>query len=116
MTELESEISNTSTIDLLTNLLNNTTDKCNEQELIRLTNLLNNTIETNLLDSTVDNKDMNIDHITLNIIGPNIELDKLDKDYINFHAMLNNHKSLKSTYTFDSNNKITCNDGNNFQM
>ena len=48
------------------------------------------------------------------VIGPNFELDKLDKDYINFHAMLNNPKSNNSTYNLVNNN-LTCNDGNNFQ-
>jgi hypothetical protein len=55
-----------------------------------------------------------IKNITLNMIGPNIEIDKLDKDYINFNAMLNNPKSNNSTYNLDD-GKLTCNDGNNFQ-
>ena len=56
-----------------------------------------------------------INDITLNLLGPNFELDKLDKDYINFHAMLNNPKSNNSTYNLDSNSVLTCNDGNNYQ-
>ena len=56
-----------------------------------------------------------INDITLNLLGPNFELDKLDKDYINFHAMLNNPKSNNSTYYLDSNSVLTCNDGNNYQ-
>ena len=55
-----------------------------------------------------------INDITLNLTGPNFDLDKLDKDYINFHAMLNNPKSNNSTYNLD-NGVLTCNDGNNFQ-
>jgi hypothetical protein len=55
-----------------------------------------------------------IDNIILNLTGPNFDLDVLDKDYINFHAMLNNPKSNNSTYNLDS-GKLTCNDGNNFQ-
>ena len=55
-----------------------------------------------------------VNDIKLSMIGPNIELDKLDKDYINFHAMLNNPKSNNSTYNL-VNNTLTCNDGNNFQ-
>jgi len=55
-----------------------------------------------------------IKNITLFMIGPNIEIDKLDKDYINFNAMLNNPKSNNSTYNLVS-GKLTCNDGNNFQ-
>ena len=57
-----------------------------------------------------------VNDITLRMIGPGIELDKLDKDYINFHAMLNNPKSFNSTYNYDSSTKsLTCKNGNNFQ-
>ena len=56
-----------------------------------------------------------INDITLNLLGPNFDLDKLDKDYINFHAMLNYPKSNNSTYNLDSNSVLTCNDGNNYQ-
>lgn len=55
-----------------------------------------------------------INDITLTMIGPNIDLDKLDKEYINFYHMLNNPKSNNATYTLN-NGKLTCNDGNNFQ-
>ena len=56
-----------------------------------------------------------INDITLKLLGSNLELDKLDKDYINFHAhMLNNPKSNNSTYNLVNNN-LTCNDGNNYQ-
>ena len=55
-----------------------------------------------------------IDNILLKMIGPNIELDKLDKDYINFDAMLNNPKSLNSTYNI-KNGSLTCDNGNNYQ-
>ena len=55
-----------------------------------------------------------INDITLNLLGPNFDLDKLDKDYINFHAMLNNPKSNNSTYNLVD-NTLTCNDGNNYQ-
>ena len=55
-----------------------------------------------------------INDITLNMSGPNVEMDKLDKEYINFHYMLNNPKSNNSTYSLID-GKLTCNDGNNFQ-
>ena len=55
-----------------------------------------------------------IDNIILKMVGPNIELDKLDKDYINFNAMLNNPKSLNSTYNI-KNGSLTCDNGNNYQ-
>ena len=57
-----------------------------------------------------------VNDITLNMVGPNIELDKLDKDYINFNAMLNNPKSNNSTYNvYSESGTLTCNNGNNFQ-
>ena len=56
-----------------------------------------------------------IDNITFNLQGRLNDFDKLDKEYINFNAMLNNPKSLDSTYTLDANCKLTCNNGNNFQ-
>ena len=57
-----------------------------------------------------------IQYITFNLSGKqNPELDKLDKEYINFNAMLNNPKSLNSTYTIDQDKTLTCNNGNNFQ-
>lgn len=55
-----------------------------------------------------------IDNILLKMVGPNIELDKLDKDYINFNAMLNNPKSLNSTYNIKD-GTLTCDNGNNYQ-
>ena len=55
-----------------------------------------------------------IDNILLKMVGPNIELDKLDKDYINFNAMLNNPKSLNSTYNIKE-GTLTCDNGNNYQ-
>ena len=55
-----------------------------------------------------------IDNITFNLQGQLNDFDKLDKEYINFNAMLNNPKSLDSTYTLH-NGKLTCNNGNNFQ-
>ena len=55
-----------------------------------------------------------IKSITCNIIPRPIIFDKLDKEYINFNAMLNNPKPLESTYTLDD-GKLTCNNGNNFQ-
>lgn len=42
------------------------------------------------------------------------DFDILDKEYINFYAMLNNPKSTKSTYSVE-NDRLTCNNGNNFQ-
>ena len=56
-----------------------------------------------------------IKSITCNIIPRPIIFDKLDKEYINFNAMLNNPKPLESTYTLDGDGKLTCNNGNNFQ-
>ena len=56
-----------------------------------------------------------VDNITLHMVGPNFDLDKLDKDYINFNAMLNNPKSNNSTYNLNESGKLTCNDGNNYQ-
>ena len=55
-----------------------------------------------------------IKNITFNLQGQLNDFDKLDKEYINFNAMLNNPKSLDSTYTLH-NGKLTCNNGNNFQ-
>ena len=56
-----------------------------------------------------------IKNITFNLQGQLREFDKLDKEYINFNAMLNNPKPLNSTYTLDAAGKLTCNNGNNFQ-
>ena len=55
-----------------------------------------------------------IDNILLKMVGPNIELDKLDKDYINFNAMLNNPKLLNSNYNIKE-GTLTCDNGNNYQ-
>lgn len=56
-----------------------------------------------------------IKDITLNLRGQLDGFDKLDKRYINFNAMLNNPSPLKATYTVESDGKLTCNNGNNFQ-
>ena len=56
-----------------------------------------------------------IKDITFNLQGHINEFDKLDKEYINFNAMLNNHNSSKATYTLTPTGKLTCNNGNNFQ-
>lgn len=57
-----------------------------------------------------------VDDVTLTMVGPNIEIDKLDKNYINFNAMLNNPISNNATYKLDSNSgELTCCDGNNYQ-
>ena len=56
-----------------------------------------------------------IKNITFNLQGKLNDFDKLDKEYINFNAMLNNPQSSNSTYTLDATGKLTCNNGNNFQ-
>ena len=56
-----------------------------------------------------------IKDITLNLRGQLSGFDEIDKRYINFNAMLNNPSPLKATYTVESDGKLTCNNGNNFQ-
>ena len=57
-----------------------------------------------------------IDNIKIDMRGKLNDFDILSKDYINFQAMLDNPKSLNSTYSFDSSTgEVTCNSGNNYQ-
>lgn len=57
-----------------------------------------------------------IESIKLDMRGKLNDFDILSKDYINFQAMLDNPKSLNSTYSVDSSSgEVTCNSGNNYQ-
>ena len=57
-----------------------------------------------------------IESIKLDMRGKLNDFDILSKDYINFQAMLDNPKSLNSTYSVDeSTGEVTCNNGNNYQ-
>ena len=57
-----------------------------------------------------------IESVKLDMRGKLNDFDILSKDYINFQAMLDNPKSLNSTYSVDSSSgEVTCNSGNNYQ-
>ena len=56
-----------------------------------------------------------IENVKFTLSGKLDDFDILNKDYINFQAMLDNPKSLNSTYSVDETGEVTCNNGNNYQ-
>ena len=56
-----------------------------------------------------------IDKFTLQIQGTQMTIDEINYEYINFMAMLNNPKSLNSTYSLPASGELTCPNGNNYQ-